>query len=498
MYKKISSIWAMALVLFLAIFLPYYVSKSGYYHMGTDKYHFFFYGMVPFVIALILLFVYSLYKKKHISLSHTDICVLAFSVCCLFSHMTSINKSISFWGQNEWHLGLITQLFFVLIYYGISRFLPDLKHLFPIISVVNVPLTLLAICNRFGFYPLQIPGQHPLYVSTIGNINWYCGYLIMLVGMEMILYFLSNTALQKITYGICLFFSLLSLICQGSMSGYATLVCLLLFLLRSAFNSKQNFLRYLEIFLMLFSGCTFMYISSYFIPGSYVEYDEIIHLVAFTKLPCICLFITALFYILLLYGTEKIKLNFLYKYIVFFCILLLAGYFILCAFNTFLPKVTPFFNNNAYFTFNRFYFSTRGGTYAIGIEAFFSLPFYRRLLGIGPDCFLTYVYNHLDVIPTAKYFQIQPLANAHNEFLTMLVNLGILGGFSYMSIFFCSIKSALNRPKNRYAKILLFGILGYMVNNLFSFQQIISTPFVFMLLGMLENLLRKEKTNVAH
>ena len=240
-----------------------------------------------------------------------------------------------------------------------------------------------------------------------------------------------------------------------------------------------------------------MYTTGYFMPGRFVEYDPITYLVAFSPLPLICLFVASLIYILVSFAIKGLDLGFLYKYIAGFIGIVFLGYLLVCLINTLFPQATPFLNEFSAFTFDRFWWSTRGGTYTIGFQAFISLPWWRWFVGIGPDCFLTYVYNNLDKVTMAECFKLQPLANAHNEFLTMLVNTGILGAVSYAGIFISGIKNAL-KSTNPFIKVILFGILGYIVNNLFSFQQVISTSFVFVLLGILENLLRKEPQNASN
>lgn len=501
MYKKLSTLWAMALFLFVALLLPLYIPKSGYSYIGTEKYNFFFYGIIPFLITSVFFLIYAAYqniryKKAVTKLSKTDWFVLSFALCSTLSYFCSAYKDIALFGNEEWNMGLVSQLFFVFIYFAISRYIDYIKGCIYAVCIIGFPMALLTIVNRFGYYPLPIKGQHPLYVSTIGNINWFCGYFIMTVAMELIFYFMSKSLRVKLLSGIALFFSLMALICQGSMSGYITLFVLLLLLLKPALKHKQAFLTYLEIYVLLFSGCTLTYITGYFIPGSYVEYDPIINLVAFSPLPCICLFFIAIFYIFIYFGIKTLNLSFLYKYIVGSVIALFIVYLALCLINTCFPAITPFLNGNSFFTFDRFWWSTRGGTYAIGVQAFYSLPWYQKPVGIGPDCFLTYVYDNLEKVTVAKAFRTQPLANAHNEFLTMFVNTGLLGGISYVGIFVCSIKNTY-RNTNPFIKMLLFGILGYMINNFFSFQQVISTSFAFTLLGLLENLLRKERKNAT-
>lgn len=497
MFKKISTFWAIALFAFIAVLLPLYIPKNGYSYMGNDKYIFFLYGMTAFVISSIFCFGYALYKRKLPKLSTPDWFVLAFGICTILSFLLSAHKNVALVGNDEWNMGLLSQLLFIFIYFAISRFLEHTKKCIYIVCIAGIPMALLAIVNRFGWYPLPIKGQHPLYVSTIGNINWFCGYFIILVGMELVLYFQAKAWEKKLIFGITLFISLLALICQGSISGYVALFVLLLILLKPALACKQTFLTYLEIYLLLFSGCTLTYITGYFIPGAYVEYDAIVDLVAFSVLPCICLFCMAVLYMIIRFRTSTLHLTFLYKYIIGVVITLFVGYLILCTVNTLFPQATPFLNGISLFTFNRYWWSTRGGTYAIGVQAYLSLPWHRKIIGIGPDCFLTYVYDNLDKVTVAEHFKLQPLANAHNEFLTMLVNTGLLGLVTYAGIFAISIKNAFKNTKP-FMKVILFGILGYMINNFFSFQQVISTPFVFVLLGMVENLLRKEKVNASN
>lgn len=496
MYKKLSRLWAGLMFVFIALLLPLYIPINGYSFIGTEKYYFFLYGMVAFAICGILFLIYSAIKKKIGTLSITDLFALSFATVCLISFLFSAHKDIALIGNEEWNMGLISQLLFVLIYFGISRYLTYIKQGIYTVCIIGIPMALLTIVNRFGFYPLPINGKHPLYVSTIGNINWFCGFFIMITAMELVLFFYSRTQKEKYLFGSALFLSLLAMICQGSMSGYVTLLILLLILLKPALNSRLAFMTYLEIYLLLFSGCTLTYITGYFIPDAYVEYDPIINLVAFSVLPCICLFLAVLLYIILYCMAKDFNLSFLYKYIIGIVITLFFGYLVVCLINTLMPDVTPFLNGISAFTFDRFWWSTRGGTYAIGVQAYVSLPWWRKLLGIGPDCFLTYVYDNLDKVTVAKSFRLQPLANAHNEFLTMLVNTGLFGLISYAGIFIMTIKNAIKSTR-QFMKVILFGVLGYMINNLFSFQQVISTSFAFVLLGIIENLLRKERGNAS-
>ncbi|MDE7045070.1 MAG: hypothetical protein K2O97_08700, partial [Acetatifactor sp.] len=75
-------------------------------------------------------------------------------------------------------------------------------------------------------------------------------------------------------------------------------------------------------------------------------------------------------------------------------------------------------------------------------------------------------------------------ANAHNEWLNTLVNLGILGVAALAGIYIGGMK--------RYRKVLLgmLVIAMYGINSLISFQQVLSTPLLFMVLGLCEYQMR--------
>ena len=76
-------------------------------------------------------------------------------------------------------------------------------------------------------------------------------------------------------------------------------------------------------------------------------------------------------------------------------------------------------------------------------------------------------------------------SNAHNEWLTLLVEQGILGMIAYGGIFFTAFRnlrtSALRDPRGL---AVFLGLTGYLICSLFTFQHVLSTPFAFALLGM--------------
>ena len=91
------------------------------------------------------------------------------------------------------------------------------------------------------------------------------------------------------------------------------------------------------------------------------------------------------------------------------------------------------------------------------------------------------------------------LTNAHNEWLTVLVDTGMLGLISYAGIFVSAIVSFLKKEKGGKQELMVlaagFCMLAYTVNNMFSFQQTMNVTTMFMILGMAEGIAKNRTEN---
>ena len=80
--------------------------------------------------------------------------------------------------------------------------------------------------------------------------------------------------------------------------------------------------------------------------------------------------------------------------------------------------------------------------------------------------------------------------NAHNDYLTTFMNLGLIGLILYLSVFVTTVIELKKQNNREYFLLGLMLIAAYGVHNFFSFQQICSTPIFFLLIAFL---LRKKK-----
>lgn len=141
--------------------------------------------------------------------------------------------------------------------------------------------------------------------------------------------------------------------------------------------------------------------------------------------------------------------------------------------------------------------SGRGVSYRAAIWSFAELDFLHKLVGVGPDCMAAFIYGSgseriLSVI-TEKFGKLR-LTNAHNEWLTILVNQGIVGVTAFAGMICSAIYRYLkNRDVSVIAAACGMGVLAYTLNNIFSFQTSVNTPTMFILLGMGECCIRSSK-----
>lgn len=136
---------------------------------------------------------------------------------------------------------------------------------------------------------------------------------------------------------------------------------------------------------------------------------------------------------------------------------------------------------DVYFTPGKDWGNGRGLIWERTLEMFSDFPLINKLFGIGPGQFSSHI---------SLYTQLS-LANAHNEWMTVLVEEGILGCIAYFSIFIVAaivaikkIHSSKNQYPRCYGYVVLATITAYIVHGMFNYQQCISTPMLFVIMAL--------------
>ena len=176
--------------------------------------------------------------------------------------------------------------------------------------------------------------------------------------------------------------------------------------------------------------------------------------------------------------------------------LTLAGFIVflvLLVINTRSPGILGYLSKYRFLLFNGSWGSSRGATWRDGLAIYQSFSWRERLFGIGQDCFAIYGYSVPELAARLKEeWPGSRLTNAHNECITHLVNIGIFGLLSFIGIFWTSFKRLLEKAKKEpLCYVFAASLLSYFIHNQFSFAQVLNTPYIYMMLGLGENLMRR-------
>lgn len=461
--------------------LPLYMNGT-YYLLGDTKYYLF--RNVSFICLGIWLVMEGifLFRKK---CSIVDICVLCYGVCNVLSACFSSFRSTAWLGYADWHMGAITQLLLIGIYFLVSRCYTRDATIIYLGEAALLAVTLIGLLNRLGVDPL---GLYEGYIatdwecshmlSTLGNINWVCGYYSAMLALPMAGYIYSRKRWKQIFLFVVSLLGLTLLCIQGSDGGpVVAMVGLGLCLILSVNNSE----RFGKALLLLTATVVMFPVMGKLITFFESQYATPIDGDYYAKM-CwngwwfIASFL-GLVYVIHCCVKQRMKRK-IDKATVILLVLSACGIVYLTLVNW--QGKSP-----------EEWGSGRGALWILAWDAFLRGDWKQKLIGAGPDCFSVYLIgngNTLTIESVGRWFGTI-YANAHNEWLTHLINLGVLGVSAYLAIFISSLK----RYRGMLLGMLVLGMYG--IHSLVSFQQVLNTPFLFLVLGLCENQCRRAEAD---
>lgn len=521
-------------MLLILVVQPLY-SRQGFSHIGTDKAYFF--QQCSMRVGFVLLPVLALhitvcaiiyirenkdkskykYKYKHKNIrrrlqgflgsnSVTDLYALLYVVSVLVSYACCRYKEEALRGTQGWYMGLTTQLSLVAIYFMVSRAWEGSKKILLSILPVSALVFLLGIENRFGIYPIDMQGKENVqYLSTIGNINWYCGYLVSVFFGGLVV--LWQTDWQKWQYkaifAVYAAIGFTTLVTQGSSSGIVAMVAVLLVMFCFSAAEEKRMYAFSEITGILSAVCLALWLiqSAGIGKVNYVEgtTELLTHSIVSPLMAAVSFAFLAAMTVWRRKGKYPASAFKVLSRIVCWGAAGIALFVLLLIIvNTAVSgRISDALGmpEENYLTFTLSWGSNRGATWKAAAMCFAEQDFLHKLVGVGPDCMSAFLSadrsEELHAL-VEGCFGASRLTNAHNEWLTTLVDMGILGLVSYAGMMCTAIARLLKaRKASLIAGVCGFCVLAYTVNNMFSFQQSMNAPTIFILLGVGENCLRK-------
>lgn len=524
--KRIGQIILWIYFVIMTMIYPYY-APGGYLRIGEAKYLFFRNVTLTVVAIMFVVIVCALIRQPRYivnyyhGMSVTDWFAYGYFVAVMLSYLCSSYKEEALWGADGWYMGAVMQMAFVLLYFFFSRyFVYDSKWL-AVWLAGSAGVFLLGILNRYSIYPFTMAGQTPVFISTLGNINWFCGYWSVTASVGIASYWCSEKRWHRLLAGCYSFVAMLVGVVQGSESAYLVFAAVCAALLLFSIHNVRRLCRWVELCIIWLAACQFGRLLRY-VPGLRMNYGSAINggsPSVMEKLTDTNITLWILCVILAGYATARLwsgrkrkdpaepgKMQNLLTDgckrnigAVTAVILLVAGVFAVFHSGNLLYEGTGADGfvqvNGRVMIFNEDWGNGRGVAWNCSIEAYEGLDTLHKVVGVGPDCFAAHMYKEPALSERlAEEFAEERLTNAHNEGLSILINLGALGFLCYVGF----VGSMLVRCcKKAHGQILLYtcvaGILSYTVHNVVSFQQVLNTPYFFILLGIGEGLLRESK-----
>lgn len=440
------------------------------------------------------------------SLSVNDCFVIVYLMSVLISYAGAVDKQTGLWGIDTWYMGLVAQLLFIGMYFGISRGYTGSKYLKVVAALTGVIISSLVILQRFGINVFNLYDGYGddvrlNFVTTLGQVTWSSSYISILLVAGMGIYYLTEGKKQKIFLGICLGIGFASELLLNCDSGVIAVFAAWMIMLWMAIGNRKRTLALLETVLIAVAATAVIGILERMFSVRMVPIDAVYLKVAQSRVVYVVLVVIMLIYLLLrsnkLPAETKKRTVYILKgiYLALVC-LGIAGVIVL-----FILHEKNYFNGSPtenYFRFTIWWGNSRGFIWRTGAAVFADFDVWRKLFGCGPDCFTPYAYELMgDAINEFWHNQIVP--NVHNEWFNALINYGIVGGVAYLGIFVSAacgfmkkaVKSATieeNAPMDSENRAVLFGVglaaVGYIAHNILCYQQIIGTPLIFVLLGV--------------
>lgn len=522
--------------LFLFFFVVVYVfyAPEGYIQLATNKYLFYrslavITGAVilpPAVFAWLLSLPGKDTKRRAESVSRTDIFVLLFLFLNSISFFLTEYKEEAFWGTSGWYMGFAMQISFVGIYFMMSRLYDRKIDLLPFFMGAISIVFLWGLLNRFSIYPIDMHYDSVSFISCIGNINWFCGFWSVFFSIGVVLYIVTEKRSLRIFSALYSILALAVGVVGGSDSAFISIGVVFFFLFLISFQKTDYMKRWLDEGIFYCAVCQIMRIIAAFGPQDFNQFGELskesacwgrLNLKGTTvewmlgNLTSAALILFIVMRILLERGDRKYREHagkqrnlqdsqfteklYRLKYVVIgLTITAAAVYLTLLIINTRTPGILGPLSKYPFLLFDGHWGSNRGSTWRDGLAIFQTFSLRERLFGAGPDCFAAYAYSVPELTERlTEHWPTSRLTNAHNECITFLVNLGIFGMLSFIGIFWSSFERLLVKAKEQpVCYVYAAALLSYFFHNQFSFSQVMNIPFLFMMLGLGENLMRRD------
>lgn len=459
--EKISLLYLFCILLIYPLYI-----RDGYFDILQAKFSYFWissltYAAVMTTFVILYFFtvkkeirnklIFSLFfrmegdKKKPFLM--TDLIFLGLVTVYLISMLLSGYIYEGWWGSTGRYMGFFLWFLLFLSYFFLTRFYRFKKiHLlflsFSVFLQASWGISDFFWMNLFHFFDkVQNKSLWSTFAGGVGNINGYTSLMISYSGLFAGLFLGEKKGKWSILFLLMYAYTLIA--SMYGMSDNAVFAIFVLFLILPffCFGKKELLLNCLDLYVAFF---LIMKLATFFISdqnNSYVIGDKGFFLqLGYTTLPFLAIAVLGIMKLAIVKLKEE-RIESILKpiYILLVALILFTVFFVFYDANS--SHRLSFLNDYSnYFRFDDYWGSGRGFIWKMGLDFFTKkMPFWQKFFGYGPDSFYMITNDHYKLeISQSAY---QAIDNIHNEYLNLLLTVGIFGLLSYLLFLFFTWKS---------------------------------------------------------
>lgn len=419
---------------------------------------------------------------ERMDLSLTDKAMLIF---CAFVFVSAVfSKHPDVWlGVASRYQGFLTVLVYVAVYFIISRnftaaqsFLLFSVLAFSIVSIFGV-LNCFDI-DIFGLYDGINPNYKTMFLSTIGNINFYSSYMCLLMPLVVSGFCLSEGKISRGVYTAALVIGSFGMMVTSSESFVVGFASSLMIMPLFFYGRLHRFKRYL-ISLIVIVISSQAYMAVYRISGKgNIAVSKLLSVFVNPYVAVTVILLCLGAYLLVSKAPKQVKtLKIIYIVLLVIFVLLIAVCFVLA-------NTVGLEQLDSLFKITSEWGTYRGKIWRFCLNRFRSFGLKDKLIGIGPES-LRYITAGV------KLFDHQTLDQAHNEYLQYLVTTGVLGVSAYIGVIGTTIYTVIKKLReSTLAVALLAGLISYWMQAAVNIAQPFTTPIVYIYIACIAGMAR--------
>lgn len=415
-----------------------------------------------------------------------DWAVTALGISVLFSALFSSYPADAWLGISARYQGAVTVTVYILVYYLISRnYSLQQNYLFFAVAAFCV-VSILGVLNCFdidilGFYNNLRSDYKTIFVSSIGNINFYSAYFCLLFPLVICGYSLTKKRVSRVVYSFALVIGTFGMMVTASES-FAVGFCLSMLIIPLFFFSDRKkilyFLQSVAIITVASQLFSFIYSKA---ENTNITLSKAITVFLRPEISVTVLILSIVLYVVILLFPDKLKL-FEKMYIAFLVLLVLAGAALFALSNT-----VGLGRLDKYLRLTADWGTYRGTIWRFCLRAYREFGIKDLLFGIGPECL-----QHLDF--ESAVFGNKTIDQAHNEYVQYIMTTGIFGILSYIGIIFATALTVIKKLRYSTLAVGLFaGLTAYWIQAAVNLAQPFTTPIMYLYIAAIGGMWIQEK-----